>query len=285
MSTDMLFERQPRKVRLFNTEIPEPRILLDFLGFEKHVVQIREKRGAVMPPAWYDHASYYIADLPPEKFFASGAEVTVPACTKAPDYEFEIACIVMEETPLITSKEQALDFFRNKCALTILNDWSARDIQMKDLQGLGPSNSKSIIGKTFGPQIVPVSKLKMDENGVFDMEMILTVNGEERNRTNYNTLYHTHPNTRERAAWSFPRIMHWLGEQNIMLHAGYIIGSGTVGSGCIAEFAAKLDPATGKEIAPAKYPWLKDGDVVRMEVAGIGVIENRVRVQQLAQVR
>jgi 2-keto-4-pentenoate hydratase/2-oxohepta-3-ene-1,7-dioic acid hydratase in catechol pathway len=282
----MLFKREPRTVRLFDTDIPEPRVLLDFLGFEKHVVQIREKRGAVMPPAWYDHASYYIADLPPEKVFATSDEVTIPACTKAPDYEFEIACVVLEDA-LITSTEQALEFFRKKCLLTVLNDWSARDVQMKDLQGLGPSNSKSIIGKTFGPKFVPVSNFKTDENGVFDMEMILTVNGQERNRTNYNTLYHTHPNTRQRAAWSFPRIMQWLGEQNIMLHAGYIIGSGTVGSGCIAEFSAKLDPTTGKEVAPATYPWLKEGDVVRMEAQGIGVIENRVRVltPELAKVR
>lgn len=280
----MLFNREPRMIRLFNTDIPEPRVLLDFLGFEKHVVQIRDKRGAQMPPAWYDHASYYIADLPPEKVFQSGDEVTIPGCTKAPDYEFEIACVVLEDA-LITSKEQALEFFRTKCILTILNDWSARDIQMKDLQGLGPSNSKSIIGKTFGPKFVSVSAFNTDENGVFDAEMVLTVNGEERNRTNYNTIYHTHPNTKEKGAWTFPRLMHWLGSQNIMMHAGYVLGSGTVGSGCIAEFAAKMDPETGTQIAPATYQWLKDGDVVRMEVQGIGVIENRVSVPTLAQVR
>ncbi len=282
----MLLKRERRMVNLFDTEIPEPRLLLDFLGFEKHVVQIRDKRGAQMPPAWYEHASYYIADLPPEKFFGSGDEVIIPGCTKAPDYEFEIACIVTEDA-ILTSHEQALEFFRTKCMLTILNDWSARDIQMKDLQGLGPSNSKSIIGKSFGPKIVPVSNYKTDENGVFDMEMVLTVNGEERNRTNYNTIYHTNPNTKERGAWAFPRIMHWLGEQNIMVHAGYVLGSGTVGSGCIAEFAAKMDPNTGKEIAPASYPWLKEGDVVRMEVQGIGVLENKVRVakNEFAQVR
>jgi 2-keto-4-pentenoate hydratase/2-oxohepta-3-ene-1,7-dioic acid hydratase in catechol pathway len=280
----MQFKREPRTVRFLNTDIPEPRILLDFLGFEKHVVQIRDKRGTQIWPGWYDHAAYYIADLPPEKVFGPGEEVTIPGCVKAPDYEFEIACIVNEDA-LLTNEKDALEFFKNKCSLTILNDWSARDIQLKDIQGLGPSNSKSIVGNSFGPKIVPASEFKMDENGVLDLEMILTVNGEERNRTNYNTIYHEHPTTKQRAAWSFPRIMAWLGQQNIWVHAGYIIGSGTVGSGCIAEFTAKMDPTTGKELSPAKYPWLKDGDVVRMEAAGIGVLENKVKVQSLASVR
>lgn len=282
----MLYKREPRKVQFLNQQIAEPRILLDFLGFEKHVVQIRDKRGTQIWPGWYDHAAYYIVDLPPEKVFGTDEEVTIPAFVKGGDYEFEIACVIGEDV-LLTSQEQALEFFKNKCYLTILNDWSARDVQLKDIQGLGPNNSKSIIGKTFGPKLIPVSQCKLDENGVMDMEMVLTVNGEERNRTNYNTIYHTHPQTKERTAWSFPRIMSWLGQQNITLHAGYIIGSGTVGSGCIAEFTAKMDAATGKEITPARYPWLKDGDVVRMEVAGIGVIENKVKVSspEFAQVR
>jgi 2-keto-4-pentenoate hydratase/2-oxohepta-3-ene-1,7-dioic acid hydratase in catechol pathway len=280
----MHFKREPRTIRFLNADIPEPRVLLDFLGFEKHVSQIRDKRGTSIWPGWYDHAAYYIVDLPPEKVFAPGDEVTIPGVVKAGDYEFEIACIV-HESALLTNEKDALEFFKNKCSLTILNDLSARYIQLKDIQGLGPNNSKSVIGKSFGPAVVPVNKFKMDENGVLDMEMVLTVNGEERNRTNYNTLYHEHPTTKQRAAWSFPRIMAWLGQQNIWLHPGYIIGSGTVGSGCIAEFTAKMDPTTGKEISPAKYPWLKDGDVVRMEAAGIGVLENKVRVQQLAQVR
>jgi 2-keto-4-pentenoate hydratase/2-oxohepta-3-ene-1,7-dioic acid hydratase in catechol pathway len=280
----MQFKREPRTVRFLNADIPEPRMLLDFLGFEKHVIQIRDKRGTQIWPGWYDHASYYIVDLPPEKVFGPGEEVTIPSCVKAADYEFEIACMI-NESALLTTEKEAIDFFKNKCSLTILNDWSARDIQLKDIQGLGVSNSKSIIGKTFGPKIVPVSEFKMDENGVLDMELILTVNGEERNRTNYNTLYHEHPTTKQRAAWSFPRIMAWLGQQNIWVHPGYILGSGTVGSGCIAEFTAKRDQATGEELSAAKYPWLKDGDVVRMEAQGIGVLESKVRAQSLASVR
>src|SRR5579884_429962 len=132
----MLFKRETKTVNFLNVEVPEPRILIDFLGFEKHVRQIREKRGTTISPLWYDHVGYYIVDMAPEKTFGTGDEVSIPSCTKAADYEFEIACYVTEDA-LLTTEEQALEFFKKKCYLTILNDWSARDVQMKDMQMLG----------------------------------------------------------------------------------------------------------------------------------------------------
>ncbi|MBX3074432.1 fumarylacetoacetate hydrolase family protein [Candidatus Obscuribacterales bacterium] len=277
----MLYTQSQNMVEIFGTKVPEPRVLLDFLGFETHVKQIREKRGTSIWPAWYDHGSYYIVDITADKLFGPGDEVTIPECVKAPDFEFEIGCYVTQKAMLKT-EEEALKFFKEHCYLTILNDWSARDIQKKDMLGLGPANSKFVIGNSIGPKLVAAKDIKMDEHGVLEMEMVLTVNGEERSRTNANTLYHTHPETKLKAAWSFPRIMAWLGQQNIGIEPGYIIGSGTVGNGCIAEHSAKIDPETNKEIEPAKYGWLKDGDVVRMEVEGIGVLENKVKIKQLA---
>lgn len=282
----MLFQRKVPKINLFGTEVPEPRFLMDFLGFEKHLTQIRAKRGTGIWPGWFDHAAYYAVDLPPEKLFGPGDEVTLPSFVKAPDYEFEIGCVI-GKTATLTDEKEALKFFQENCWLTILNDWSARDVQKKDIEGLGPTNSKFILGKSIGPKLVPVSSFKMDENGVLDMEMVLTFNGKERSRSNYNTLYHTHPTTGKRQAWSFPRIMAWLGQQNIAVQEGYIMGSGTIGNGCIAEFCAKVDPKTGQELEPALYPWLQDGDVVTMEAAGIGILENKVRIrsEQLAQAK
>jgi 2-keto-4-pentenoate hydratase/2-oxohepta-3-ene-1,7-dioic acid hydratase in catechol pathway len=276
----MLFARADEQVKILGTTIPVPRVFVDFLGFEKHVKQIREKRGADMPPAWYDHASYYVIDLPPEKLFGPGEEVFIPACTKMADYEFEIGLIITEDA-LLTSFEDALAFVKRSCLVTIVNDWSARDVQKIDMEGLGPTNSKQIIGKSCGPKIVPAAALKMDEFGVFDMAMRLKVNGQVRCDTNYQTLYHVHPKTNQKAAWSFPRILQFLGQQNIAVHKGYWIGSGTVGDGCIAEFSAKIDPASAAVLKPAVYPWLKDGDQVEMEVDGIGTLASTVRLQQI----
>jgi fumarylacetoacetate (FAA) hydrolase len=273
----MLFTRSSSTVNLLGTNVPEPRLFLDFLGFEKHVVQIREKRGASIYPGWYDHAAYYIIDITPEKLFGPGEEVTIPSCVKAGDYEFEIGCLATKQA-LITNMEEALKYFKEHCYLTIVNDWSARDVQKKDMEGLGPANSKFIIGKSIGPKLVPAAQIKMDEHGVLDMEMILKVNGQERCNSNYQSLYHTHPTTGAKQAWSFPRIMTWLGQENIAIQPGYLLGSGTVGNGCIAEFSAKMDPKTGAELEPAKFGWLKDGDTVTMEAAGIGVLESKVRV-------
>jgi 2-keto-4-pentenoate hydratase/2-oxohepta-3-ene-1,7-dioic acid hydratase in catechol pathway len=104
------------------------------------------------------------------------------------------------------------------------------------------------------------------------------VNSEERLSSNYNSIYYNHPSTHEKKAWSFPRLMQFLGEYNIGLSSGCIVGSGTIGSGCIAEFMAKLDPVTGKEIEPAEYSWLKDGDVVKFEVEKIGTLQNTIKV-------
>lgn len=273
----MLFQRSDHTVNLFGTNLPEPRILLDFLGFEHHVKQIRLKRGTDIWPGWYDHGTFFIIDLPPQKLFGTKEEVKLPDFVKSPDYEFEIACYVTKAA-LLQNQADALKFFQEHCYLTILNDWSARDVQKKDMEGMGPANSKSIIGKTIGPAFVPASKFKMDENGVFSMELILKFNGQERMRTNYETIYHTHPVTGKRQAWSFPKIMSWLGQQNIAMEPGYLIGSGTVGNGCIGEFMAKLDPKTGAVLEPATYPWLKDGDTVSMEAQGIGILESSVKI-------
>ncbi len=280
----MLYKSNPNIVELFGTKVPEPRVLIDFLGFETHVKQIREKRGASVWPGWYDHAAYYIVDISAEKLFGTGEVVSIPQFVKAPDYEFEIGCYVTKHAVLKT-QEEALQFFKDNCYLTILNDWSARDIQKIDMLGLGPANSKFIIGNSIGPKLVAAKDVKMDENGVMDMVMTLRINGEERTKTNYNTLYHSHPGTQSKSAWSFPRLMAFLGQQNIAVEPGYLLGSGTVGNGCIAEFSAKVDPDTNQELEPAKFGWLKDGDTVSMEVEGIGTLENKVSVKQFAAVK
>lgn len=107
--------------------------------------------------------------------------------------------------------------------------------------------------------------------------MTLKVNGKTRVSTNYNTIYHCRTGSNSRSAWSFPRILAWLGGMNIRVEPGYLIGSGTVGNGCIAEFAAHMDAVTGAVVAPAEYDWLGDGDVITMEAVGLGTLENTVR--------
>jgi fumarylacetoacetate (FAA) hydrolase len=126
-----------------------------------------------------------------------------------------------------------------------MNDWSARDLQRKEMKvGLGPAK-----GKDFATSLGPVV-VTPDELGDLRLEMVARVNGEERSRGNMGDMYHSWEAIIERAS------------ANTQLVPGDVIGSGTVGTGCI------LEHGDGR--------WLQPGDVVELEVEGIGVLRNRV---------
>jgi fumarylacetoacetate (FAA) hydrolase len=126
-----------------------------------------------------------------------------------------------------------------------MNDWSARDFQRAEMQvGLGPSKGKDF-ATSLGPVVVTA-----DELDGTSAEMVARVNGEERSRGNAAAMHHSWKAIRDHAA------------RNTRLLPGDILGSGTVGSGCI------LEAGDGR--------WLKPGDIVELEIEGIGVLRNTV---------
>ena len=128
---------------------------------------------------------------------------------------------------------------------TIMNDWSARDLQAAEMKiGLGPAK-----GKDFATSIGPIL-VTPDEFDGTSAQMVARVNGEERSRGDLSEIYYPWTALIEHAA------------ANTTLRPGDIIGSGTVGSGCI------LEHGDGR--------WLQSGDVVELEVEGIGVLRNQV---------
>jgi fumarylacetoacetate (FAA) hydrolase len=154
-----------------------------------------------------------------------------PAGTEELDYELEVAAVI--------GAEGAIGGF------TIMNDWSARDLQRKEMKvGLGPAKGKDF-ATSLGPSVVTP-----DELGDLRLEMVARVNGEERSRGNMGDMYHAWEAIIERAS------------ANTQLVPGDVIGSGTVGTGCI------LEHGDGR--------WLQPGDVVELEVEGIGVLRNSV---------
>ncbi len=238
--------------------------LYDFLGFEKHVRQVRARRGAVMPKLWYERPAYYVGSVAPDKLLGGG-EVQIPSFVQQPDYEFEIALLI-NAAIRTTSESEAAEWIRSHGQYPIMNDWSMRDYQKMDMElGISVSHSKSIVGTSLGPRWVSASEFKYDAEGRPDIPLQLRVNGELRCDSNAQTSY-----------WSFPKIIGFLGSENSCLFPGTVLGSGTVGDGCIAEFAAKME--NGKEVEPAKYPWLQNGDVIEMTAAGIGTLTNTVRI-------
>src|ERR671928_232636 len=206
-----------------------PPSVRDFMAFEEHVVNARRQRGAEVPKEWYEVPVFYFSN--PHAIFGPDDEIPYPAGSEELDYELEVAAVVGADGEI--------------GGFTIMNDWSARDLQRQEMKvGLGPAK-----GKDFATSLGPVV-VTPDELGDLRLEMVARVNGEERSRGNLADMYH-----------SWDTIVAHAG-QNTQLVPGDVIGSGTVGSGCI------LEHGDGR--------WLQPGDVVELEVEGIGVLRNTV---------
>jgi fumarylacetoacetate (FAA) hydrolase len=138
---------------------------------------------------------------------------------------------------------------------TIFNDWSARDIQRKEMAvGLGPAKGKDF-ASSFGPVIVTSEALAdkaTGRPGVYDLSMMARINGVEFSRGNFKDIY-----------WSFGDIIARASE-SVMLNPGDVIGSGTVGTGCLLE------------LTKFQGPWLNHGDVIELEIEQIGVLRNTI---------
>jgi len=206
-----------------------PPSVRDFYAFEQHVRTARERRGLEVPPEWYEIPVFYFSN--PAAIYGPDDVVPYPDGSEALDYELEVAAV-------IGAGDQIGGF-------TVMNDWSARDLQRKEMKvGLGPAK-----GKDFATSLGPVL-VTPDELGDLRLEMVARVNGEERSRGNLGDIYHSWESILEAAA------------RNTVLRPGDVIGSGTVGTGCILEHGDER--------------WLQPGDEVELEVEGIGVLRNRV---------
>ncbi|MGZ4388024.1 MAG: fumarylacetoacetate hydrolase family protein [Gaiellaceae bacterium] len=206
-----------------------PPAVRDFMAFEQHVVNARRLTGREVPPEWYEIPVFYFSN--PAAIYGPEDEVPYPEGSEALDYELEVAAVIGADGQI--------------GGFTVMNDWSARDLQAKEMKvGLGPAKGKDF-ATSFGPVVVTP-----DEFDGSAAEMVARVNGEERSRGNLRDLHHTWDALLAQAA------------RNTVLRPGDLIGSGTVGSGCI------LEHGDGR--------WLQRGDVVELEVEGIGVLRNTV---------
>jgi fumarylacetoacetate (FAA) hydrolase len=237
------------EVRL-HAPIPRPPTLRDFYAFEQHVRTANENRGRSVPENWYKFPVFYFAN--PNSIFGTNEEIPYPPYTQALDYELEIAAVIGNAGINITPETAPKHIF----GYTIFNDWSARDVQREEMQvHLGPAKGKDF-ASSFGPCIVTADEFSQEmagKPGVYEAAMIARINGEERSRGNFKDIY-----------WSFGQMIQRASE-SVMLYPGDVIGSGTVGTGCLLE------------LTKAQGPWLKPGDLVELEIEGIGVLRNTVQ--------
>jgi fumarylacetoacetate (FAA) hydrolase len=209
----------------------QPPSVRDFMAFEEHVRNARGNRGLEVPEAWYRIPVFYFSN--PAAVYRHEDDVPKPADTTMLDYELELACVI--------GADGAPEGF------TIMNDWSARDLQGLEMQvGLGPAKGKDF-ATSLGPVLVSADELPAD----LDMRAVARVNGEVRTESRTGGMH-----------FSWDELLAAASRNTPGLRPGDVIGSGTVGGGCI------LEHGDGR--------WLEAGDVVELEIDGIGVLRNRV---------
>jgi fumarylacetoacetate (FAA) hydrolase len=227
--------------------VSRPGSVRDFYAFEAHVRNARARRGLPVPPEWYEFPAFYFSN--PGSLVGDRAAIPKPAWTEALDYELEIACVIG-----VRARDVAAERWRSVVAgFTILNDWSARDVQRREMAiGLGPAKGKDF-ATSLGPALVTLDELEAKRRGDgYDLAMEARVNGATLSRGNARDLHYTFGQMIARAS------------QDVYLFPGDVIGSGTVGTGCLLE------------LGPEVHPWLEPGDEVVLEVERLGTLTNTV---------
>lgn len=218
--------------------LPNPASLRDFYAFEEHVKKGFEKRGEAMPQEWYEIPVYYKSGH--HNIIGTDEDVAWPSFTEKFDYELELAAIIGKQGRNVRA-ENASEYI---AGFTVMNDFSARDIQRKEMKvRLGPAKGKDW-ATAIGPYLVTPDEI----GDPYNLRMTARVNGETWSEGNSRSIH-----------WKFEQMIEFLTKDDA-IYPGDVIGSGTVGTGCGLE----LDR------------WVSRGAVMELEIDKIGVLRNRV---------
>ncbi|MGC5617378.1 fumarylacetoacetate hydrolase family protein [Georgenia sp. Z1491] len=235
----------------------DPPSVRDFVAFEQHVegVAVAMGHGGVVPE-WYEAPTFYFTN--PHTLRATGEEIPVPAGCEVLDLEAEVAVVVGGGTD---DDGRSLDPERAATRIfgfTVFNDWSARDLQRREMKvSLGPAKGKDFAG-TLGPWIVTADELadRVGPDGFHDLPVRAEINGEVLGE-----------DTTAHMGWTFAELVTYASADSRVV-PGDVLGSGTAGGGCLAELWGRR----GEQVPPP----LTEGDEVRVVVDGIGEVVNRV---------
>jgi 2-keto-4-pentenoate hydratase/2-oxohepta-3-ene-1,7-dioic acid hydratase in catechol pathway len=247
-------KQQRRSIAEATFAVPvAPRAMRDFLVFEAHIAGMKkgEPGEGTVPEQWYEFPAFLFMN--PWSVVPTGADIPMPPFTQKLDFELEVAAIV-KDTVRDVPIEEAAEHIAGYC---IFNDWSARDIQGKEMRiGLGPSKGKDF-ANTLGPWITTPEELEpFREGDRFALEMSVAINGEVVGTDNLRNM-----------SWSFEEMLVHA-SRDAWVGAGDVLASGTASQGALSERWSRSG-----ELTP---PPLKVGDVVTMTVEGLGTIENRI---------
>lgn len=236
----------------------QPPSIRDFVAFEEHVEGIvRSVSGdATVAEQWYLAPTFYFTN--PHTLRATGDQISGPSGSEALDFELEVGAVI---GAVDGSEGRNLSVEESHDAIfgyTIFNDWSARDIQGREMRvNLGPCKGKDF-STTLGPWIVTADEFegRHDADGFLPIAMSVSINGVPFGNDLLSNM-----------GWPFAELVAYA-SRNSRVVPGDVLGSGTAGTGCLAEIWGRVGSRTPAPLQP--------GDVVRMEVEGIGWIENRV---------
>ncbi len=228
----------------FGPPILQPPSIRDFYAFEGHVRTMWERRGGEVPEAWYRLPIFYFSNV--SEVRGPGDPVWAPAASSELDYELEVAALI--DTPALDlsdgDAEGAIGGY------TIFDDWSARDLQRDETTvRLGPAKGKDF-ASSFGPWLVTPDELADTRSGTgYDLAMTAEVNGTETSRGRWSD-----------AQFSFGAMVA-RASADARLRPGDLIGSGTVGTGCLLEVR---DTTLGRYLEP--------GDEVTLRIDRLGAL-------------
>ena len=241
--------------------IPRPNSLRDAYAFRQHVETSRRNRGLEMIKEFDDFPVFYFSNH--NAIFGPSDDIQcMPSHFEKLDYELEIAILIGKEGINVRA-ENAKEYI---AGFMIMNDMSSRGLQMKEMKlNLGPAKGKDF-ASVLGPYLVTPDELSgniinEDDNGCnYDLQMICSLNGKLLSKGNLKDM-----------AWSFEKIIERV-SYGATIYPGDIIGSGTVGTGCLLEINGtnKLKSSDFTEV------WLKENDVVEMEIEKLGKITNKI---------
>lgn len=242
--------------------IPMPGSCRDGYAFRQHVAAARRNRNVPMIPEFDEYPIFYFTNH--HSIQGPGAVRCMPDHFEKLDFELEVAIVIGRQGRNIPA-EHADSFI---AGLMIMNDMSARRLQMEEmLLNLGPAKGKDF-ATVIGPSLVTLDELASFEippkeghvGKSWNLRMRCRVNGIQVSEGNVGDMDWTFAEIIERASYG------------VDLYPGDVIGSGTVGTGCFLELNG-----TGKLNDPSyKEQWLQPGDLVEMEVDGLGILSNTI---------
>jgi len=242
--------------------VPFPASCRDGYAFRQHVEAARRNRKVPMIPEFDQFPVFYFTNH--HSIQGPGDIRCMPDHFHKLDFELEVAVVIAKNGRNIRASE-ADDYI---AGLMIMNDMSARTLQAEEmLLNLGPAKGKDF-ATAIGPWLVTTDELqefevpcKAGHTGLaWNLRMQCRVNGVTLSDGNLADMDWTFAELIERASYG------------VDLYAGDVIGSGTVGTGCLLELNG-----TGKLTDPDyKEQWLQENDVVEMEVDGLGILSNTI---------